>query len=80
MNYCNWSDPETDRMLDEARVEQDETKRAELYKSLLNYLEDLTAWIPVYTVEQVAGTQSYVKNFVLDSKGIYYFGNVTLEE
>jgi peptide/nickel transport system substrate-binding protein len=80
MNYCCFSDPEVDKLLDEARVEQDLAKRAELYKTLQYRLEDLTAWIPVYTMEQVAGMQKNVENFNLDAKGYYDFSGVTFSE
>ena len=80
LNYCLWSDPTTDKLLDEARVEQDDEKRAQLYTQLQNYLEEQVAWIPLYTLEQVAGVRKHVHNFVLDAKGFNYFGDVTFVE
>ncbi len=80
MNYCCFSDPEVDRLLEEARVEQDSAKRAELYKTLQYRLEDLVGWIPIYTLEQVAGVQKNVHDFKLDAKGYYDFSEVTFSE
>ena len=80
MNYCCFSDPEVDRLLEEARVEQDSAKRAELYKTLQYRLEDLVSWIPIYTLEQVAGLQKNVHDFKLDAKGYYDFSEVTFSE
>lgn len=80
MNYCRFSNPDADRLLDEARVEQDPARRAELYEKLQHLLEEQVAWIPVCTLEQVAGTQDYVQNFVLDSRSYYYFGDVVLSD
>lgn len=80
MNYCCFSDPEVDRLLEEARVEQDSAKRAELYKTLQYRLEDLVGWIPIYTLEQVAGLQKNVHDFKLDAKGYYDFSEVTFSE
>lgn len=80
MNYCRFSDPEIDKLLEEARIEQNAEKRAQLYEGIQNRLEDQVAWIPVYTLEQVAGTQANVRNFVLDTRSYYYFGDVFIED
>jgi peptide/nickel transport system substrate-binding protein len=80
LNYCCFSDPEVDQLLNEARTEQDLAKRAELYKNLQHRLEDLTAWIPIFTMEQVVGTQKNVQNFYPSAKGFNKYTDVTFSE
>lgn len=63
-NSTFYSNPEVDRLLDEARVAIDEEERAALYKEALAIIHEDTPMIPlVHSIPVLAGSER-VKNYV----------------
>lgn len=67
-NYCNYSNPEVDKMLDMARGSSDESERVELYYKISEYVKDEVPFIPLVTDNcciaansKLSGVQSNVK-------------------
>lgn len=76
-NYIYLEDPEVDKLLEEARYEQDTTKRGELYRKAQERLMEITAWIPEHNKELTVGAQKDVKNIKLSPFGWYQLAPVT---
>ncbi|MGW8115189.1 ABC transporter substrate-binding protein [Caproicibacterium sp. NSD3] len=50
--------PDVDKMLDEARVETDNTKRIDLYANIQKTLAEQAVWVPLYNVPNLVGVRS----------------------
>jgi ABC-type oligopeptide transport system substrate-binding subunit len=48
LNNTGFSDPEIDRLLEEARVEQDPERRMDIYREVERTLVQDAVWIPLY--------------------------------
>lgn len=64
-NSGYYSNPEVDKLLDDARRETDQTKRAELYKKMQEVVYDDAPWAFIANWKQNAVTTSQVQNFKL---------------
>ncbi|HTR51667.1 MAG TPA: ABC transporter substrate-binding protein [Kofleriaceae bacterium] len=62
-NYAFYANPELDALLDHARREQDEAKRAALYRRAEHILYDDAPWLWDYHQEMVEITQPYVRDY-----------------
>ncbi len=79
-NYCFLDDPELDKLLEDAREEQDDAKRGELYKKAQQRILDTQVWIPQYWSELTVATSAKVKGFEMNPFGFYKLNKVTIEE
>ncbi|MCA0043951.1 ABC transporter substrate-binding protein [Celeribacter litoreus] len=64
-NSGYYSNPEVDKLLEEARVATDQDKRAELYKEMQTIVQDDAPWVFVANWKQNAVTSDAVENFTL---------------
>lgn len=78
-NYIYLEDAELDKMLDDARYEQDEAKRSELYENAQKRIDEISAWIPTHNKELTVGAQKTVQNIQLSPFGWYQLAKVTKE-
>ena len=58
-NYCKYSNPKVDELLNTARVESDRAKRDEIYKEVIGIVRDEAVYLPLY---YKAATLVYDKN------------------
>ncbi len=65
-NSGYYSNPEVDRLLEEARVATDQARRAELYKKMQVIVHEDAPWVFVANWKQNAVTSDAVKNFQLE--------------
>lgn len=57
-NYSKYSNPEVDKLMDEARVTLDETKRGEIYQELLKLLSEELPLIPtIWNTKNIAASK-----------------------
>lgn len=66
-NQIGYSNPEVDRLLEEARREQDEAKRVTLYDEVVAILREDACIIPCYFENYLAASVSGLKGFRLHS-------------
>lgn len=63
-NYCFYSNPELDNLLDSSRYTKDGPEREIIIKDIQKLLRSETPYITIENFEQVAGIRSDVKGFV----------------
>ncbi len=66
-NQIGYSNPEVDALLEQAREEQDDSKREELYHQIVAILKDDACIIPCYFEDYLAASVSSLKGFELES-------------
>lgn len=71
VNCSRWSSPETDAIMDAATVELDETKRAELYKTLQKKLVDAAPVVWVMESENTTVHSSQFKELIISPLGTH---------
>jgi peptide/nickel transport system substrate-binding protein len=64
-NSSYYSNPEVDKLLEEARVSTDQSRRAELYKKVQSIVHDDAPWLFVANWKQNAVVTAAVGNFEL---------------
>ncbi len=64
-NSGYYSNPEVDRLLEEARVATDQEERARLYKEMQQIVQEDAPWVFVANWKQNAVTNDRVENFEL---------------
>lgn len=64
-NDTNYSNPEVDRLLEEARTEQDPTKRLALYQQAEEIIVREAPWIPLFYGKANVLVKPYVKDWVI---------------
>ncbi len=79
-NVSNYSNPEIDTLLDQARVELDTTRRLDLYKQAEKALLDDFSVIPLLTTSSFALVKPSVKGFTLSPMFYPFVHLVWLEE
>lgn len=72
VNGGRWSSPETDKLMDMATVELDETKRAAQYKELQQKLVEAAPMVWVAQTEYYTVHQKKVKNVAKSALGSFY--------
>ena len=80
MNDSGYASAEYDKLVDEAKVEQDPAKRRELLHSAEDILMEDMPIIPMYYYTQPTGIQPYVKGIKTSTLGFFYFDKVTVEK
>jgi oligopeptide transport system substrate-binding protein len=78
-NYSNYSNPKVDALLDQANVEQDPTKRADLYRQVQQQVLDDVAAIPIYHSTDYQLVKPYVKGLTITAMGILRLETVWIE-
>lgn len=64
-NETLYSSPEVDALLEEARTEQDQARRLELYQQAEEIIVQDTAWIPLFHGKSNALTKPYVQDYFI---------------
>lgn len=77
-NYCDYSNPEVDRLLDEAASEQQESRRWELYQRVEQIILNDMPIIPLYHDVEHVLVKPYVKGLVVTPMGILDLSRVEL--
>jgi ABC-type oligopeptide transport system substrate-binding subunit len=62
-NNTNYSSPQVDSLVEQARVEQDQTKRLQLYQQAEKIIIQDAPWIPMFYGRDHEVIKPYVKNF-----------------
>ncbi|MDQ2786448.1 MAG: peptide ABC transporter substrate-binding protein [Chloroflexota bacterium] len=78
-NYSNYSNPKVDALLDQANVEQNATKRTDLYRQAQQQILDDVAIIPIYHGTDYALVKPYVKGLSITAMGILRLETVWIE-
>lgn len=78
-NYSNYSNPKVDALLDQANVEQNATKRADLYRQAQQQILDDVAIIPLYHGTDYELVKPYVKGLSITAMGILRLETVWIE-
>lgn len=79
-NRVFMKDNQFDNMLYEARVEQDQDKRQEMYIDATDYLNEVVPMVFLYHPDHIMGYRDEVKRFWADSSGFYKLKDVTINE
>jgi len=77
-NSTLYSNPEYDRLYDEAMLEPVEAKRAVLYRQMADIIVDDCPWLFTTYDETISLRQPWVTNYPLNALGIAYFKNIIL--
>ncbi len=78
-NNGEYSNPEVDELLEEARVETDYFDRMELYQEAEEIIVNDAVWVPVYHEVTHLLVKPYVQDLELTSQGLYYLHDTYLE-
>ncbi|MBI2867179.1 MAG: peptide ABC transporter substrate-binding protein [Chloroflexi bacterium] len=81
-NHLNYANPEVDRILLQARVEQDPQKRIQLYQQVEQMIIDDVPWILTWYsgAERYALVKPYVKNYYIPPLVIERFKDVYIQK
>jgi peptide/nickel transport system substrate-binding protein len=60
-NFTRYRDPELDEMLDQARVELDEERRAQLYSDIQHFIIENALLVPLYVITEILAMRSEVQ-------------------
>jgi len=78
-NYSNYSNPKVDALLDQANVEQDGAKRADVYRQAQQQILDDVAAIPIYHNTDYELVKPAVKGLTITAMGILRLETVWVE-
>lgn len=78
-NHAGYNNPQYDKLVDAAKVEQDATKRFELLHQAEDILMEDMPVIPLYYDTQPMGVKSYIKDLKVSSLGFIYFDKAHIE-
>jgi oligopeptide transport system substrate-binding protein len=79
-NYSGYSNPAVDALLDQANVEQDATKRADLYRQAQQQILNDVAVIPLYFSTDYSLVKPSVKGLTITAMGILRLETVWIEK
>jgi ABC-type oligopeptide transport system substrate-binding subunit len=80
-SWTNYSNPEVDALLEQARVEQDQDKRFELYNRIEQMILDDAPWVPLWNSgETYALIKPEVKNYFLTAMTIPKYRYIYMEQ
>ncbi len=71
-NMYNYKNPEVDKLLEDARVEQDPEVRKALYKQVCEIIEDDAVLVPMYGVYRTMAANTKLQNVYADPMSRYY--------
>lgn len=63
-NNTEYSNPEVDRLLEKARIEQDQEKRFQIYQQVEQMILDDAPWVPIFYNVEYWLTKPYVKGMI----------------
>jgi peptide/nickel transport system substrate-binding protein/oligopeptide transport system substrate-binding protein len=69
-NNGHWSDPDFDRLVDQADVERDQAKRMTLYNQAEQIAIDKVGWLPLYNGKGTILIRPNVKGLVFTAQGL----------
>ena len=78
-NNTRYSNPQVDRLLEQARVEQDVETRMSYYQQAEEIIIADAPWIPLYHGTEYVLIKPYVKGLSITSQGMYFLENAYLE-
>lgn len=78
-NTSFYSNPEVDKLIEEARVESDSDKRIELYAKAQEIQMEEAVYIPVRVIENVAAMSKDVSGFAISPSGYLEINNVSIK-
>jgi ABC-type transport system substrate-binding protein len=78
-NYLHYSDPEVDRLLDEARADMDPVARIRLYHAAEERIGAASVLIPLYSQSNAYALRPGVQGFTLNPMGLIDFSRVSWE-
>lgn len=79
-NCTRWSNAEFDKLIEEARVEQDEAKQLELLVKAEDILMQESPVVAMSFPTDAIMMQPYVKGWVIDPMGVLYLTGVSIEK
>ncbi|MED4174473.1 ABC transporter substrate-binding protein [Halalkalibacterium halodurans] len=79
-NRSFFQDEAFDAMLHEARIEQDEETRLQMYVEATEYLNEKVPTVFLYHPDHLMGYRDEVQGFWADASGIYQLKDVSLEQ
>ncbi len=71
-NFCGYSDPEMDEMLNEQYKEVDQEARQEIFWEIGERLSEEQPWIPIYSQYSLFVANDKVKDFAPDFRGVTF--------
>ena len=77
-NTGEYSNPEVDGLLEQARIEQDVTSRLQLYQQIEQILVNDAACLPIYFGVNYMLVKPYIEGFVLTPMGVLTWKDVSL--
>ncbi len=80
LNRMTYANPELDRMLQEARTEQDTSRRMELYRQAEEIIIADAPWVPLWHSVDYVLTKPYVRNAVLAAAIFPWLVSVDVEQ
>ncbi|GEQ22177.1 peptide ABC transporter substrate-binding protein [Clostridium butyricum] len=78
-NNSGYSNQEYDKIINEAKAEQDATKRFELFRQAEDILMEDMPVIPLYYDTQPMGVKNYIKDLNVSPLGFIYFDKAYIE-
>lgn len=79
-NRTRYSNPELDKILDQAQQESDEATRLDLYKQAAEIINNEAPAAFVYHQKYLTGVSNKVTGFTIDASGIYRLKDVKISE
>ena len=79
-NRMWYSNPEVDRLIEEARAEMDADKRNEMYKEVQAILMEDSPWVPLLQQTYVAGMAAGTDGMIMYKTGSRYYHNMVVYE
>jgi peptide/nickel transport system substrate-binding protein len=73
-NYPRYSNPRMDALLEQGRKEADSRKRYQIYKEIVELLQEEVPDIPLGFTPHVFAFRSHVKDFQVQPTGPFYYG------
>jgi ABC-type oligopeptide transport system substrate-binding subunit len=80
LNHMHYSNPDVDRLLEEARVETSTARRMQLYAQAEETIVADAPWVPLWHSVDYVLTKPYVKGAVYAAAIFPWLSNVSLEQ
>lgn len=74
------SDPEIDKLLEQGRVETDDTKRADIYKQVQHKIIDQAVILPIYVFPYTVAADRSVQGIAFDTLGYPIFNSASIKK
>jgi oligopeptide transport system substrate-binding protein len=80
LNHMHYSNPDVDRLLEEARIETDTARRMQLYAQAEEMIVADAPWVPLWNSVDYVLTKPYVKGAVYAAAIFPWLSNVYIEQ